>query len=116
MPGMAEKKNRSVMSIIAWCLYDAGSSAFSTVIITFVFSVYFARSIVGSETHGSALWSYAIAASGIIIAVSSPFMGALPDHYGARKPLLAAFSLLCIASAALLYFAAPGPAFIPLAL
>ncbi len=93
---------------MAWCLYDAANSAFNTVIITFVFSVYFARSIVGDETQGSALWSYAMAASGIIVAFASPALGALADHYGARKPGLLLFSAMCIIPCALLYFAAPG--------
>lgn len=95
-------------SILAFCLYDAGNSAFATVIITFVFSVYFARGVVGDETRGAALWSYAIAASGFLTALASPLLGAVADHYGARKPGLALFSTLCIVPTALLYFAAPG--------
>lgn len=95
-------------SIFAWCLYDWGNTAFGTVIITFVFSVYFARGVVGDETHGAALWGYAIAASGLLIAILSPFVGAVVDHYGPRKPGLLIFSLLCIVPTGLLYFAAPG--------
>lgn len=94
-------------AVLAWCLYDAGNSAFATVIITFVFSVYFARSIVGDETHGSTLWSYALAVSGLLVALASPVLGALADHYGPRKPGLVFFSLVCIVPAALLYFGAP---------
>ena len=103
-------------SIFAFCLYDAGNSAFGTVIITFVFSVYFARGIVGDETRGAALWSYAIAASGFLTALASPVLGAVADHYGARKPGLALFSALCIVPCALLYFAAPGMVTLALAL
>src|SRR5687767_13661505 len=95
-------------SIRAWCLYDGGNSAFGTVIITFVFSVYFARGIVGDETHASALWSYALAASGIIVALASPVLGAVADHYGPRKPGLMFFSLVCIMATTLLYMGAPG--------
>lgn len=103
-----DKSPSNKKSIFAWCLYDWGNTAFGTVIITFVFSVYFARGVVGDETHGAALWGYAIAASGFIIAVLSPFVGAVVDHYGPRKPGLLLFSLLCIVPTALLYFAAPG--------
>lgn len=108
--------DNSKKSILSFCLYDAGNSAFGTVIITFVFSVYFARGIVGDENHGAALWSYAIAASGFIVALASPFLGALADHYGARKPGLLLFSLLCAVPTALLYFAAPGMVTIALVL
>ncbi|HEY0901981.1 MAG TPA: MFS transporter [Micavibrio sp.] len=96
-------------SIFAWCLFDWGNSAFSTVIITFIFSVYFARGVVGDETYGAALWGYALAASGILIALLSPPLGAIADDYGARKKFLTVFSLLCVVPTALLWFAAPDP-------
>ncbi len=97
-------------SIFAWCLFDWGNSAFATVIITFIFSVYFARGVVGDETHGAALWGYALAASGILIALLSPPLGAIADDYGARKKFLTFFSLLCVVPTALLWFAVPDPA------
>lgn len=94
-------------SVLSWCLYDWGNSAFATVIITFIFSVYFGRGIVGDETLGAAQWGMAIAASGLIIAVISPFLGAVADHYGARKPWVLLFTLLCAVPTALLYFGVP---------
>lgn len=94
-------------SIFAWCLYDWGNSAFGTVVITFVFSVYFARGVVGDETVGAAWWGYAIALSGFVIALLSPALGAVADHYGARKPGLLFFSVLCVVPTMLLYFAVP---------
>ncbi|QQG36084.1 MAG: MFS transporter [Micavibrio aeruginosavorus] len=97
-------------SIFAWCLFDWGNSAFSTVIVTFVFSVYFARGIVGDETAGSAQWGYALALSGILIALLSPPLGAIADDYGARKKFLIFFSLLCVIPTALLWLAVPDPA------
>lgn len=98
-------------SIFAWCLFDWGNSAFATVIITFIFSVYFARGIVGDEVAGSAQWGYALALSGILIALLSPPLGAIADDYGARKKFLTFFSLLCVIPTALLWFAMPDPAF-----
>ncbi len=98
-------------SIFAWCLFDWGNSAFATVIITFIFSVYFARGIVGDEVAGSAQWGYALALSGILIALLSPPLGAIADDYGARKKFLTFFSLLCVVPTALLWFAVPDPAF-----
>ncbi len=116
MPAMTEKKNSVTRSIAAWCLYEAGSSAFSTVIVTFIFSVYFARYVAGDQVRGSALWSYAMGLSGVVIALVSPVMGALADHYGARKPFLSFFTTVCLVPCSFLYFVAPDPVFIPLAL
>lgn len=101
---LEKQRNRS---IFAWCLYDWGNSAFATVIITFVFSVYFGRGMIGDENAGAAQWSMAIAVSGAIIAVLSPVLGAVADHYGSRKPWVLFFTLLCAGSTALLYFGMP---------
>ena len=49
--------NRQRKSVFSWCLYDWANTAFSTVIITFVFGVYFAREIVGDEVAGAAQWA-----------------------------------------------------------
>ena len=96
-------------SIFAWCLFDWANSAFATVIITFVFSVYFARGIVGDEIAGSAQWGYALALSGILIALLSPPLGAIADDYGPRKKFLVFFSMLCVVATGLLWFATPDP-------
>ena len=98
--------------LVAWALYDWANSPFTTLIITFVFPAYFAQAIVKSETHGQTLWAYAIAVSGLVIDVLSPVLGAIADASGRRKPWLLAFTSLCIAASALLWFARPAPSFI----
>lgn len=94
-------------SIFAWCLYDWANSAFSTVIITFVFSVFFTRGMIGDETLGAAWWGYAIGVSGLFIAILGPFLGAVADHSGARKRWIFWLSMMCIVPCALLWFAQP---------
>ncbi|MFA7456013.1 MAG: MFS transporter, partial [Micavibrio sp.] len=94
-------------SIFSWCLYDWANSAFTTVIITFVFSVFFTRGMIGDETQGAALWGYAIGVSGIAIAVLGPVLGAVADHAGAKKRWIFWLSMLCIVFTALLWFAEP---------
>lgn len=95
-------------SVFSWCLYDWANTAFSTVIITFVFSVYFAKQIAGDEIAGSAQWSFMIGISGLLIAFLSPFFGAVADNSGSRKKWLFWFSCVCIVPTMALWFAAPG--------
>ena len=99
-------------SIFSWCLYDWANSAFTTVIITFVFSVFFTRGMIGDETRGAALWGYAIGLSGMCIAILAPVLGAIADHAGAKKRWIFWLSMLCVVPTALLWFAEPvaGPA------
>jgi MFS transporter, UMF1 family len=103
-------------SVAAWCLFDWANTAVSTVILTFVFSVYFAKGIVGDEAEGSSLWAYAIGVSGIIVALLAPILGAIADHAGRCKPWLALLVILTVLPTALLWFARPEPAMVPFAL
>lgn len=94
-------------SIFSWCTYDWANSAFNTIIITFIFSVFFGEGMIGDKTAGAAQWSYAIGVSGIFIAILGPILGAVADHSGARKVWVFWLSMVCIVASALLWFAQP---------
>ncbi len=100
----------------AWALFDWANSPFTTLIITFVFPAYFATAIIGDEVRGQTIWGYAIGASGLVVALLSPPLGAVADVGGRRKPWILGFTLICIGATALLWFAAPSAAAMPFAL
>ncbi len=102
--------------VFGWCLYDWANSAFPTVITTFVFSAYFTKAVAADEISGTAQWGIAISLSGLAVATLSPFLGAIADHAGRRKPWVFAFTGLCVLTSALLWFARPETSFIILAL
>src|ERR687891_2633566 len=66
----------------SWALYDWANSAFSAVIITFVFATYFSQGIAADSVSGTAAWGWAMTASGIAIALISPVLGAIADAAG----------------------------------
>lgn len=92
---------------LSWALFDWADAPFTTLIITFVFPAYFATSIIGSESRGQTLWGYTIAASGLLVAMLAPPLGAIADAGGRRKPWIVAFALLCMLGSGLLWFARP---------
>src|SRR5918994_2303505 len=71
---------------VSWALYDWANSAFSAVIITFVFATYFTQAIAVDKDTGTAQWGWALSASGIAIALLSPVLGAIADAGGGGKP------------------------------
>ncbi|MGA8163720.1 MAG: MFS transporter [Waddliaceae bacterium] len=97
--------------IIVWSFYDWANSAFSTVIITFVFSTYFTKAIAENAIIGTQLWGYGMGLSGILVAILSPIFGAIADHGGHRKRWLGLLTGLVAACSALLWFAAPSPSY-----
>ena len=100
----------------SWCLFDWANSPLPTVIITFVFSAYFARGVVGNEVEGTVLWSQALTIAGLAVAVLAPILGAIADQTGPKKPWLAGFSAIGILAAGSLWFVHPNPADVLLAL
>ncbi|ABC24455.1 major facilitator transporter [Rhodospirillum rubrum F11] len=100
----------------SWCLFDFANSGYPTVVATFVFSAYVTKAVAATPEAGTAAWGYAMGASGLLIALLAPIFGAVADHSGRRKPWLGLFSLLCVASTALMWTIRPDPAFLLAAL
>lgn len=94
-------------AVLAWCIYDWANSAFSAVILTFVFSVYFTEKIALTPMLGTAQWGRMVATSGLIIALLSPILGAISDYQNQRKPWIFIFTWFSIIATALLWFATP---------
>lgn len=99
---------------VAWCLYDWAYSAFSTVVVTFVFPTYFVRAVAHETVSGTAAWATAQTAAGIVIALTAAPLGALADAGGRRRVLLGLLNLGMILATACLWFIRPnqsdGPA------
>jgi UMF1 family MFS transporter len=89
-------------------LVDWALQPFHTLILTFLFAPYFTTAVAESPARGQALWGYAAAFAGLLIAIGSPLLGAAADRTGRRKPWVAASILLLAAAAATLWLARPG--------
>jgi UMF1 family MFS transporter len=94
----------------AWSMYDFANSAYTTVVITAVFSAYFVSVVSNNAPWATFAWTAALSVSYAAILVTGPLIGAWADAHAAKKRLLFATTLGCVASTALLYYAAPGAA------
>ena len=109
-----EKSNKR--SLVSWCLYDWANSAFTTVVVTFVFATYFAKSVAIDPVTGAAQWGFANSVSAVIIAILAPVLGAIADKGGRRKPWIFAFTLLSVVLTAMLWYVEPDQSFVLFAL
>lgn len=98
----------SKKGIWGWMLFDWAQQPYHTLIITFVFAPYFAAAVAPDPATGQSLWGYAAGIGGLIIALSSPVLGAIADATGPRKPWIVGFSILGILGCWLLWYATPG--------
>ncbi|HEU4909326.1 MAG TPA: MFS transporter [Propionibacteriaceae bacterium] len=87
--------------VLAWALWDWGSSAYSAVITSFVFGPYIVRGVVGDAQPGGLTantWlGIANAAAGFLVAAIAPITGQRADAGGHRKRSLGIWSGLVIA-------------------
>lgn len=95
-------------ALVSWVLFDWAAQPYYTLVLTFLFAPYFANVVATSPAQGQALWGYAAAVAGILIAIGSPFLGAMADGGGRRKPWIALFSIVFVAGLATLWLAKPG--------
>jgi UMF1 family MFS transporter len=94
----------------AWAFYDFANSAFTTLVVTFIYAVFFTEVIAGDTIKGSALWSRGVAITAIVVALASPVLGAFADRGGLRKLFLLVATVVCVLSTSVLYTIPPGKA------
>jgi UMF1 family MFS transporter len=90
----------------AWAMYDWANSAMVTVIVTAVFPIYFSSVAAADLPKSEATYRYALATTLAlaVIAVLAPILGAIADHAGIKKRLLAGFLVIGAAAVAAMFF------------
>lgn len=101
--------------IRGWTMFDWANSSYSLVIAAAIFPPYFLSvvpdriTIVGIETTNSALYSFAITAAYLVMALVSPGLSGIADYGGVKKNFLRFFTTLgALACASLFFFRLPG--------
>jgi len=107
-PASGERSPAGRGALFGWVLFDWAQQPVFTLVTTFLFAPYFANVFVGDPVQGQAIWGYATAIAGLIVALTSPVMGAMADATGRRKPWILVFSVLLVIGSAMLWSAAPG--------
>ncbi|QPM91263.1 MFS transporter [Pseudooceanicola algae] len=93
--------------IWGWFFFDWASQPYNTLLITFIFAPY-VKELIGDGARAQTAWGFGIGAAGLVIAVLAPLLGAVSDVSGRRIRWIWGFSVLYIAGAWMLWYAAPG--------
>jgi len=102
--------------IFGWCCFDFANSAFTTIIITVIYARFFIGEVAQNDPSAPAWWGRALAASQVIVILSSPLIGAVADAKAGKKRFLMMTAVLCSLATIGLCFAGPGDVWLALAL
>lgn len=117
----------------AWAVFEWARNPYYILIVIYIFAPYFARDIIGADllasgeldgidpeeaqatanARGQATIATVTKWAGFIAAMTAPFLGAALDRGGRLKPILAIFLGTITVCSALLWFAMPGGAGLP---
>jgi len=98
--------------IFNFALYDFANSAFTTIIITFIFATYFAQQIAPNPILGQSYWGWTIGITGFVVAIVGPVIGSFADKKNSIIFFIRFFSLLCIFFTSLLWFSKPSQSYL----
>ncbi len=97
---------------VAWYLFDFANTSFTVLIVTALFPIFFRNLVTDAFADGgfmgTAFWGYAGSITMIVIAVTSPVLGAIADFSGNKKKFLTFYTALCIIFNTLLFFTTRG--------
>ena len=107
--------------LFAWAMYDFANSGYTTVVLTTIFNAYFVGVVAGGAGGlpagmGTMLWTMAVSLPNALVLVSAPVLGAIADHYAAKKRFLLVTTIGCVLCTALLALAGPGDVWLAMTL
>ncbi|KAB2807295.1 MFS transporter [Phaeocystidibacter luteus] len=98
----------------AWAFYDWANSAYSLVISTAIFPIYYGSvtsndngnilNVLGWEVESTAIYAWVIALSFLTVAIISPYLSALADLSGRKRDYMRNFVILGSISCMSMYF------------
>ena len=76
----------SPLGYLSWTSVQAARDPLYIMVIIYIFFPYFSNEVVGDPIKGQTLIGYLNASAGFAMALTVPFMGAIADKIGRRKP------------------------------
>jgi UMF1 family MFS transporter len=89
----------SRLRVLAWALWDCGSTGVSAIVVTFVFSVYLTRTVgddLTGDTSPASLLGWALFFSGATVAVLAPVLGVWVDAPHRRRQTLGGLTAIVV--------------------
>ena len=99
-------------SVLSWALWDWGGSAYSAVVVTFVFAPYLTSGVAADEVAGSAALGWVTGIAGVVVALLAPAVGTRADSSGRHRLWLGVNTFLVVACVLGMFFIRDSPGYL----
>ena len=99
-----EKLDRSALS---WACFEAGRNPYVILCTIYILAPYIATTVFSDPVVGQATIASWHTLAGIIVALTGPFLGAIADRFGNRKPILGLVTFTMVLAIFSLWWALP---------
>ena len=107
---MSEQQHASTLGQFSWALFEWARNPYYILIVIYIFGPYFSTHVIGDPVRGQEIWGYINGFAGAVTACLAPFLGAVADKVGRRKPWIGCFIAMMVPAILLLWLAVPGQA------
>ena len=100
---------------IGWASFEWARNPYYNIVVIFIFTPYFANSVIQNGAMGQTLVSVTITIAGVIMAIVAPILGSTVDKAGRKKPFIFyTFAVLALCSILLGFVTPDLPGAVPI--
>ncbi|HEY1709256.1 MAG TPA: MFS transporter [Rhizomicrobium sp.] len=92
---------------VAWAMYEGARNPYVLLVTIYIFAPYFATTVIGNPVRGQIIWSAMSSWGGFFTALCAPFLGAIADVGGRRKPWIGVYTVIMVAAMLGMWFSVP---------
>ena len=96
------------LGYFSWTLGQLARDPLYIMVVIWIFYPYFSNTVVGDPVYGQSLIGYLNSGVGLLLALTVPFLGAIADKNGRRKPWVAGTVVVMSLCACALWWILPG--------
>ena len=89
-------------STVSWIGYDIAAHGYTLIVSGVAFPIYFASHVAAGRANTDMLWSIALGLPLFAAGILGPWIGAVADSGGRRRPLLLAMTVVSVVATAML--------------
>jgi UMF1 family MFS transporter len=92
---------------ISWAMFECARIPYVLLVTIYLFGPYFTRYVVADPVAGPILWSRISWIGGLVIALCAPFLGAIADVGGRRKPWIGVYTVVMVLAMLAMWYGVP---------